>query len=209
MDVVEKWDLRFLDIAKQIASWSKDPSSKLGAVAVKDRRIVATGYNGFPVGVYDSESRYNDRETKLKFVVHAEMNCIYNAAKNGVSLEDATLYIDGIACCSECAKGVIQSGVGRVVMRYKPMKSGWAESFEITKQMFREAHVEFECYEVSSPVRGTEPSGSSSRGETPEVSDIQEARGVGRRIGSRGDILRELSAGSGSGDDGQRPVGLA
>lgn len=151
MDIVEKWDNRFLDSAKQVASWSKDPSSQLGAVVVIDRREVSRGYNGFPMGIADTTYRLTDREIKLKYVVHAEMNCIYNAARHGVSLVGATMYVDGIATCSECAKGVIQSGIKRVVMRYKPMKSRWAESFELTKEMFQEAYIEYECYEVEPP----------------------------------------------------------
>jgi dCMP deaminase len=148
---IPKWDKRFLDVAKnEIATWSKDPRSKLGAVAVIDRRIVATGYNGFPEGFPDDEELYNDREIKLKYVVHAEENAIYNAARNGVSLKGATLFVDGIATCSECAKAVIQSGIKRVVMRYKPMKSKWAASFEDTKFMFNKCGVEFVCYEIPS-----------------------------------------------------------
>lgn len=145
---IPKWDKRFLDQAAQVATWSKDPSSRLGAVAVLDRRIVATGYNGFPEGFPDDEELYNDRDTKLKYVVHAEENAIYNAARYGVSLKGATLYVDGIATCSKCAKAVIQSGVKRVVMRYKPMKSDWASSFEDTKFMFEKCGVEFFCYEI-------------------------------------------------------------
>jgi len=144
----DKWDKYFLDMAKGAASLSKDPSSILGAVAVRDKSVLSTGYNGFPRGVYDYPDRYSDRETKLKYVVHAEMNCIFNAARNGISLIGATMYVDGIATCSECAKGVIQSGITDVVMRYKPMKSSWADSFKLTKEMFREAEINFACYEI-------------------------------------------------------------
>jgi dCMP deaminase len=142
-----KWDKYFLDIAKSSATLSKDPSSKLGAISVRDQNILSTGFNGFPRKVLDLSERYDDRDTKLKFVVHAEMNCIFNAARNGVSLLGSTMYVDGIATCSDCAKGVIQSGVSTVKMRYKPMKSHWTEQFELTKTMFREAGVSFFCYE--------------------------------------------------------------
>ena len=142
-----KWDKYFLDIAKSSATLSKDPSSKLGAVAVRDQNILSTGFNGFPRKVLDLPERYNDRDTKLKFVVHAEMNCIYNAARNGVSLAGATLYVDGIATCADCAKGVIQSGAEKVMMRYKPMKSHWTSQFDLTKTMFNEAKVRFYCFE--------------------------------------------------------------
>jgi dCMP deaminase len=144
---MRKWDKYFLDIAKSSATLSKDPSSKLGAVAVRYQNILSTGFNGFPRKVLDLPERYNDRDTKLKFVVHAEMNCIFNAARNGVSLAGATLYVDGIATCADCAKGVIQSGIAKVIMRYKPMKSHWTEQFELTKTMFKESGVYFHSWE--------------------------------------------------------------
>ena len=81
----EKWDKRFLRVAQEISTWSKDPSKQIGAVAVNsDRRILATGYNGFPKGIEDSPERYIDRTIKYDLVVHAEMNCIYNATFNGI-----------------------------------------------------------------------------------------------------------------------------
>ena len=75
----EKWDRRYLDIAKSVSQWSKDPSTKVGAVLVRDNRIVSVGYNGFPEGVDDSEERYNNRELKYDLVVHAEVNAIISA----------------------------------------------------------------------------------------------------------------------------------
>ena len=75
-----KWIQRYFKIAEQVSSWSKDPSSKIGAIIVGDKgQIISQGYNGFPRGVIDSEDRYNQRETKYKLVVHAEMNAILNA----------------------------------------------------------------------------------------------------------------------------------
>ena len=70
----DKWDIRFLDLAQNISTWSKDPSRKIGCVAVgTNREILAQGYNGFPRGIADLPQRYEDRETKYQYVVHAEM----------------------------------------------------------------------------------------------------------------------------------------
>ena len=70
-----KWDLRYLNLAKQVSEWSKDPSSKIGAVAIGDKgQVLAQGYNGFPRGIDDSDDRYNDRPTKYKYIVDAEMS---------------------------------------------------------------------------------------------------------------------------------------
>ena len=137
-----KWDMRFLELAEHIASWSKDPSKQIGAVAVGDQRqILAQGYNGFPRGIEDSNTRYDDREEKYKLVVHAEMNVIYNASYNGVSLNGSTLYVHGLPVCSECAKGIIQVGIKNVIMRESFVPDIWLESWKKTEQMFKESGV--------------------------------------------------------------------
>ena len=144
-----KWDLRFLELAKGIAGWSKDPSRKIGAIAVDDRSVIAQGYNGFPRGIEDYAERYEDRDLKYKLVVHAEMNVIYNATYNGVSLDGATLYVWGLPVCSDCAKGVIQTGIRRVVMPEQDIPDHWTESWKLTQTMFEEANIEWEFIDVS------------------------------------------------------------
>jgi dCMP deaminase len=147
---MNKWDRRFLEMAKNISSWSKDPSTCVGSIAVDPikRNILSTGYNGFPRDLSDSEERYNDRPIKYKFIVHSEMNLIYNATFNGVSLDGSTLYVYGLPVCSECAKGIIQVGVKRVVMDTgQPIiPDKWIDSWEYTKAMFDEVGIEYEFY---------------------------------------------------------------
>ena len=143
--VSNKWNDRYLALAKQVAEWSKDPSRKIGAVAVGDKgQILSQGYNGFPRGVHDSQERYNDRPTKYKLVVHAEMNVIYNATYNGVSLDGATLYVHGLPCCSDCAKGIIQVGIKKVVMPAQEIPEEWIESWKLSQAIFDEAGVGYE-----------------------------------------------------------------
>jgi len=85
---LSKWDRRYIELAQQISTWSKDPSRKIGAVAVGSKgQILSQGYNGFPRGILDLQERYENREVKYKHVVHAEMNVIYNATFSGVSLD--------------------------------------------------------------------------------------------------------------------------
>jgi len=140
-----KWDKRFMRVAREISSWSKDPSKQIGAVAVNsDRRILATGYNGFPLGIEDAPYRYEDRSIKYDLVVHAEMNCIYNATYNGISLKDATLYVWGLPVCHDCAKGIIQVGINRIVMSADDIPEKWSESFHKSKLMFIEAGIDYE-----------------------------------------------------------------
>ena len=90
------WSDKYIKLAKEISTWSKDPSTKIGAVVVgADGQILSQGFNGFPRGIKDSEERLNNRERKYELVVHGEMNAIYNASLNGVSLKDSTIYVYG------------------------------------------------------------------------------------------------------------------
>lgn len=144
MMINSNWDNRFMRLAREISTWSKDPSTKIGAVIVNnDRRILATGYNGFPRGIDDSEERLNDREQKYPLIVHGEMNALMNALYSGVSVKDATMYVWGLPVCSECTKNVIQSGIKRVVItypEYAPEK--WQIQWnEKSKLMYDEAGV--------------------------------------------------------------------
>lgn len=142
----EKWDLRFMELAENVSTWSKDPRKKIGAVAVDtvDRRVLSTGYNGFPKWIRDDPQRMNDSETKSKYVIHAEMNCIFNAVYTGVSLRDATLYVYGLPICGECAKGVIQVGIKKVLCKYETSHGDfkWLKSFTHSQSLFMEAGVE-------------------------------------------------------------------
>jgi len=139
-----KWHHRYISLAREVSSWSKDPSSRIGAVAVSPGgRILATGYNGFPRGIDDDPDRYINRETKYALVVHAEMNCIYNATYNGVSLDGASMYVWGLPMCSECAKGVIQVGISKVYWNANGIiGERWNESSNLATQVLEEAGVE-------------------------------------------------------------------
>ena len=141
----DKWDKRYLLLAKHIASWSKDPSRQIGSVAVGDNgEVLAQGYNGFPRGIEDYPERYDHRPTKYKYVVHAEMNVIYNSSWNGVSLAGSTLYVYGLPVCSDCAKGIIQVGIERVVMVDQVIPEDWRNSASQTFEMFDEVGIVYE-----------------------------------------------------------------
>ncbi len=106
------WDDYYLGIAAAVAKKSKDPSTKVGAVLVRPNNTVCSlGFNGFPRGIEDDE-RLDDREAKMKLVIHAEMNAILTALE---STAGCTLYIWPWLPCSECAKHVVQAGIRRVV----------------------------------------------------------------------------------------------
>jgi len=142
------WDSRFLMLAKSIASWSKDPSTQVGAVAVKNRRVLGTGYNGFPHGISDLPGRLADRHEKLLRTVHAEANIIAHAARHGVSLEGSTVYVWPFLPCSNCCTLLIQAGISRVVAPDLPIPDRWAENFALSQTMFREAKVNLVLLDV-------------------------------------------------------------
>ena len=143
MKNVTEWQRRYLDLAKHVSTWSKDPSRKIGAVAVGSKgQILSQGYNGFPRKIIDTEERLNNREVKYQYVVHAEMNVIYNATFNGISLDGADLYVYGLPVCSECAKGIIQVGIRSVyILTDEKIPTKWVESWHRTRNMFSEAKI--------------------------------------------------------------------
>jgi dCMP deaminase len=138
---MSKWDKRYIELAKNVAQWSKDPSRKIGALIVGDKgQIISQGYNGFPRGISDDNNRLDNREVKYKYVVHAEANAIYNAIHNGANTNGATIYVTGLPVCHECAKAIIQTGITQVVMDTRPT-GNWVESGNLSLEFFKEAGI--------------------------------------------------------------------
>ncbi len=139
--------LKFINIAKEIAALSKDPSTKVGAIALDDQmNIIATGYNGFPRGVDDDPARYNDRPTKYKLISHSEQNLVAQAAYSGHSLAGSTVLLTNLFPCSSCAKSLIQAGVKRVLSPPPDTDPRWADEAYWANLMFKEAGVEIVHY---------------------------------------------------------------
>lgn len=135
------WDQRFLQLARHIAGWSQDPSTQVGAIAVRDRRVLATGFNGLPSGVADTPERLADRELRLEMTVHAEANLIAFAARHGTCLAGATVYVWPLMSCSRCAAKLIQAGITALVVPDVVEPARWADSFALARAMFAEAGV--------------------------------------------------------------------
>ena len=146
---MNKWDQRFLRIAHEVSSWSRDPGTTVGCVLVKNRRILSTGYNGFPVGLSDSLDLYQDREYKLAVTVHAEANAIINAAKNGAVTDGSTAYVT-FPPCSQCAAALIQAGVSEVICP-NPANAPdrWRAIFMLANEMLNDAGVTILFYSES------------------------------------------------------------
>ena len=108
-----KWDLRFLELAKLVSTWSKDPSTQTGAViASHDRRVVSVGFNGFPKNMVDLPENYSNREEKYSRIVHCEMNALLFARE---STQNCTLYTWPFMSCDRCFVHMAQAGIRRFV----------------------------------------------------------------------------------------------
>lgn len=137
-------DVRYMRLAREFSTWSKDPSSKIGAVAIsKNNQVVLSqGYNGFPRKIKDDYRLYI-KSLKYDNVIHAEMNMIYNAVDNGVSLSGSTVYVYGLPVCSQCTSGLIQAGVVRIVYCNVKNDPKWNDSFKISKEKMIEANIKY------------------------------------------------------------------
>lgn len=143
---MDKWDLRFMQMSELVGSWSScyQENRHVGAVIVKDKRILATGYNGAPSGVESCKDREECLRRKMNipsgtcqevcYAVHAEQNAIAQAAKLGVSVEGASIYVTHQPC-SICCKMIINAGIKKVYYKH-----GYPDEFSL--RLFKEADVE-------------------------------------------------------------------
>ena len=154
VSTMDKWDKRFMDMAQVVSTWSScfQDNRKVGAVIVKDKRILTTGYNGAPASIKSCVEKQECLRRKLNiksgtchelcYAVHAEQNAIIQAARLGVALTDAVLYCTHQPCVI-CAKMIINSGIKRVVF-----KNGYPDAFAM--ELFAEANVKVEQFEEDS-----------------------------------------------------------
>lgn len=148
---MDKWDVRFMEMTRLVSTWSScfKPNRQVGAVVVRDKRILTTGYNGAPAGVQSCKERGECLREKLGiasgtrqemcYATHAEQNAIIQAAKLGLTLEGATLYCTHQPC-SMCTRIIINSGIKRVVY-----EQGYPDPFSIA--LFNEAGILLEKFQ--------------------------------------------------------------
>ena len=135
------WNRYYMPMADHVATASKDPSTKVGCVLVDERRrVIGTGYNGFPRGVKDDPSRYEDRAVKYLMVQHAEANAVLNAVSG---TEGSTAYVTHFPC-SNCAGVLIQAGIRRIFTTTPDVAFAerFKDSFNASYQMLSEAGVQ-------------------------------------------------------------------
>lgn len=145
----ERWDRRFLELAKMFGTWSKDRSAGTGCVIVgSDRLLRVTGYNGFVRGIDDEVSKRHERPEKYLWTEHAERNAIYNAAKLGISLDRCTAYVNWFPC-ADCARAIVQSGIVRLVgLEPNTADERWGSEFKLASDMLHESGVEITLYDI-------------------------------------------------------------
>ena len=113
MDAFDKWDLRFLGLARTVSSWSKDPSTQVGAVIVRpDKTVASVGYNGFPRNMPDFPELYANRDEKYSRIIHAEINAVLHAREQ---ITGYTLYTYPLLPCDRCMVQMMQAGIKRIV----------------------------------------------------------------------------------------------
>ena len=136
------WDQRFLNLAKHISQWSKDPSTKVGCVVVgPDREIRSTGFNGLPRGIEDNDERLNNREIKYPLICHAEENAIMHAARIGISLKDCIAYVTWPPC-TRCARSLVQAGVSTIIYpKNIEIPDRWMDDFNLSLNLLKEAKI--------------------------------------------------------------------
>jgi len=150
----KRWDEHFLGMALYHSRLSKDPETRVGSVIVgPDREILSGGFNGFPRGIADTTERLRDRDTKLKLVVHAEMNALLAAARTGMRLKGCTLYLAatddtglvwGGPPCTRCTVEIIQVGITEIISYpVKPTPSRWHEDLKLARCLLEEAGIKY------------------------------------------------------------------
>ena len=154
----DKWNNRYMDVARLIATWSKDTSTKVGCVVIgPSGEIRSTGYNGFPRGVNESVPTRHERPAKYKYTEHAERNAIFNATLYGASFKDCVMYVT-FPPCPDCARGIIQSGIKELIYLDMPEDksqkiAGWRDDLQISFDMFDEAKVKYKSLGVNNNSR--------------------------------------------------------
>jgi dCMP deaminase len=144
------WDVYFMRLAYDVATKSKDPSTKFGAVIVKEKRPILFGFNGLPPNVKDHPERLTT-PVKYDWIIHAEKNAIACGSKFGIATDQTALYISAWPCCG-CAGMIVAAGIKKVVL-HKPAVEVFTRvnpkwSRKISQTMFEEAGVTVEYVDM-------------------------------------------------------------
>ncbi len=151
---IPSWDELFMRNVYLIASKSRDKSSQLGSVIVRDKRVIQTGYNGLPQGVEYDDPAIEERPEKYHWFEHSERNSFFSCSRHGIATLGAVLYTQGIPC-SDCARAAIQSGIIEVIYhkqwqdkQHEIYPGKWTESLKRSVSMFEKAKVKLRSFDM-------------------------------------------------------------
>lgn len=146
------WIEYFKNLANHVSLKSKDKNFKVGALIVgEDNAILSSGYNSFPRGINDRVDNRQIKPEKYYWIEHAERNAIFNAAKNGIKLDGAKIFLTSSYPCADCARAIINCGI-KTIYCYRssgPYNEHWNKHYEVSKVMLEEAGVTIFFYEDS------------------------------------------------------------
>lgn len=139
--MTNSWDEKFIGLCNHIKEWSKDESTKVGAVIVNsDNAVISMGYNGMPRWVKDNKPERHERPNKYYYFEHAERNAMYNAASIGATTKDCKLYVPWQPC-ADCSRGIIQCQITEVILETWDIPERWETSCGIGGEMLTEAGI--------------------------------------------------------------------
>jgi len=147
-----RWHQRFMRLAREVSTWSKDPSTQVGCVLVREKKVLSTGYNGFPKNISDNLNRLIDREQKYEITVHAEVNAVTSAALHGVSTDGSIAYVT-FNPCSRCASVLVNAGIASVFSDgAAEIPERWLKNFILASKIFAEAGIHYQTIDPQSEI---------------------------------------------------------
>ena len=157
MERIDNWDEYFMRMAYLVSFKSRDPKTKIGSVLVREKNVIATGYNSFPRKVLDLQERYANRDLKLKMTNHSEENTILTSARLGINTSNSILYTFGIPC-HVCSKAIIQGSISEIVIHAQwpnlTHSDAWIESIKLGKTMLNEAAINIRVFDKKLNLKG-------------------------------------------------------
>ena len=209
---IDSWDEYNLAIAATIARKSKDERCRVGATIVRDRLILCTGFNGLAREIYDDPNILNDNKAKLSVICHAEQNAIYNAARVGIGIQGATIFVTKFPCVT-CCNALIQAGIVRIYTHddrfwdNDPFDSDHSRK----RSLLRQSGIQIDApyhheYATKRVVVSETPPTRSAANDEASVEDEHRAARMSRKPTTKPPYSRRRRAKSGSPESGDLPL---
>lgn len=136
---------QFFNYINELAKNSPDPTRKVGAILVKDNKIISEGFNDF-VNISNKKPEFLEKPLKYFYLEHAERNAIFNAIKNNINISDSILYVNWFPC-SDCVRSIIACGIKEIITPPKPTGRTLQASFDAAENMLNNSNIKITIYE--------------------------------------------------------------